>query len=190
MWAQSVFDRYEYPYGDELAPLITKINQYFDQRLEQLRVDDIDTGTGNIYTNWNCAEELDILSHDSKLAAWIHSKILLSAEKILGEVRDSITIRHCWVNMMTRGSYGKVHDHGAPTRGIALFYLNVPPNSADLVLVRQGKSDSDLTDYDVSVLYPLNVQQNQLLIHKVDVLHGITEHRSDERRMLIVVDFY
>jgi hypothetical protein len=92
----------------------------------------------------------------------------------------SLTVH--WVNIMYKGSGVVIHDHLSDTddnskKVVAILYLQAPENSAKLVTV---------TD---NIETPIEVATGDFLIHDVEMLHYVSEHKSDIPRICIATEF-
>jgi hypothetical protein len=139
------------------------------------------------------------------LTEWVSQQLIL-AKDILGIKKEGnkIEYKRSWVNRLYRGAQGKCHQHieldnymKARTnyselnfRGdvVAIFYVDVPPNSSNLVIINNGKPDTIVEDYEDKDKFVLSPKSGQLVIHTPEVWHAVSIHNSDLHRTCFVFD--
>lgn len=128
------------------------------------------------------------LNQTHELANWIISQILdIDEYKSKGSITIDF-IRH-WANRIYKGCSGLCHTHTDHVDGVAIFYLDVPDNSSDLVIIRNGKEDSNYIDYSDNDKIHIPVSSGTLLIHKPDVPHAVSIHNSKDPRTCLIFEF-
>ena len=94
------------------------------------------------------------------LTEWI-SEHLLSVKDTLGIKKpgNKIEYKRSWINRLYKGAQGKCHQHvelddymkartdytsiNFRADVVAIFYVDIPPDSSDLVIIKNGKPDID-----------------------------------------------
>lgn len=141
------------------------------------------TSAGNEYSN------ILTLPGASNLVSWIHSKIKESAPQ-----GKSIEYIKSWANKMFYGSQGLVHAHIHPdfknykSDFVAIFYVHIPENSAQLVFVDGGEFNTKYTEYDESKLTIMKCESGDLVIHPPQIPHAVTIHKSHTPRLCLVFE--
>ena len=122
------------------------------------------------------------------LAHWIISQILSIDEyKSKNSVLFDFT-RH-WANRIYSGCSGLCHTHTSTVDGVAIFYLDVPQDGSELVVINNGTDDSNYLDYDSSDRNHIKVESGTLLIHKPNVPHAVSIHNSTDSRTCLIFEF-
>lgn len=134
--------------------------------------------------------EFNVLHLDQthNLANWIISQILEIDEY---KSKGSITIdfiRH-WANRIYEGCSGLCHTHTDNVDGVAIFYLDVPVGGSDLIIIKDGKENSDHLHYSDNDKFYIPVKSGNLLIHKSDVPHAVSIHKSKDPRTCLIFEF-
>lgn len=142
------------------------------------------TSAGNEYS------DITVLPGAKGLVEWITTKLLENSPK----PSKSIKYLRTWANKMFYNSEGLVHSHIHPdfnvcqTDFVAIFYVHIPENSAQLVFVEGGEFNKKYTDYDESKLTIMKCESGDLLIHPPTIPHGITIHKSQTPRLCLVFE--
>lgn len=141
------------------------------------------TSAGNEYS------DILTLPGAKNLVSWIDSKIKESAPP-----GKSIEYIKSWANKMFYGSQGLVHAHIHPdfknykSDFVAIFYIHIPENSAQLVFVDGGEFNKKYTEYDESKLTIMKCESGDLIIHSPEIPHGVTIHNSHTPRLCLVFE--
>jgi hypothetical protein len=129
------------------------------------------------------------LQETHPLVDWIISQIM-TVDKFKFKNSNTFNFTRHWANRMHKDSSGLCHTHmDTNTDYVAIFYLEVPPNSSDLVVVNNGKEGSNYLDYDEKDRHHINVESGTLIIHKSDVPHAVSIHNSKYPRTCLVFEF-
>jgi len=142
------------------------------------------TSAGNEYS------DITILPGSKGLVDWITSKLLECSPK----PSKSIKYLRTWSNKMFYDSQGLVHSHIHPdfnvceTDFVAIFYMHIPKDSAQLVFVEGGEFNKKYTDYDESKLTIMKCESGDLLIHPPTIPHGVTIHKNQTPRLCLVFE--
>lgn len=141
------------------------------------------TSAGNEYS------DILTLPGAKNLVSWIDSKIKESAPP-----GKSIEYIKSWANKMFYGSQGLVHAHIHPdfknyeSDFVAIFYVHIPENGAQLVFVDGGEFNKKYTEYDESKLTIMKCESGDLVIHPPQIPHGVTIHNSHTPRLCLVFE--
>jgi hypothetical protein len=132
------------------------------------------------------------------LLIWIKSKIKQLAPNF-GFTGESIDVTIDWMNVMYKGSFGNCHTHDDESEPdttrklVAIFYLQSPENSSDLLVVKKTKDYSSMGVSPFTIpedeIYPIKVKTGDLIIHKVDLPHAMSKHMNDIPRLVVVMEF-
>ena len=103
-----------------------------------------------------------------------------------------LEVGRTWINVMYEGCKGLTHLHAFQPycNFVGILYLEVPKDSAKLVIVNDdiiGKDESDYPESDKKYITP---SPNILVIHKNDVNHAVTIHKSKDRRICVVFEVF
>lgn len=110
------------------------------------------------------------------------------SQLIKKEPVKNITVQRCWINEMFKGSSGKIHYH-QNCNIVAIFYYQVPKNSSHLVLIESFENGKNyIEDYSFEEKSYIKISEGDLIIHKNDLYHGVSEHKSEESRICFVFD--
>lgn len=124
------------------------------------------------------------------LTTWIKEKIVDASEYFMGKRCENLKFSRNWANITYRDSSVACHYHNLKKNfHVAIFYLQLPPGSSDLVFVKDGEEKKEIADFPLEKIQPVNVQEGELLIHKGDCWHGTTVHHSDTPRIVLPFDF-
>jgi hypothetical protein len=141
------------------------------------------TSAGNEYS------DIVTMPGTERLVSWINSKIRQSAPP-----GKSIEYIKSWANKMFHGSQGLVHAHIHPdfknykSDFVAIFYVHIPENGAQLVFVDGGEFNTKYTDYDESKLTIIECESGDLVIHPPTIPHAVTIHNSHIPRLCLVFE--
>ena len=130
------------------------------------------------------------IQNNEKLFDWLYHKFMESAQYYVNFKPTDLQIVRCWSNLMYKGSSGRTHNHYTnSTHCVGVFYVNCPPNSADIVFVKEKTSDY-VTDYNEKNSYSITPRSGDLIIHDPIMNHGVSEHKNDEPRVCIIIDVH
>jgi hypothetical protein len=139
------------------------------------------------------------------LTEWV-SQQLLMAKSILGIQKkgNKIEYKRSWVNRLYRGAQGKCHQHvklddymrertdysevNFRSDVVAIFYVDIPPNSSDLVVINNGRPATFVEEYEDKDKFVISPSAGHLVIHTPDVWHAVSVHNSDLHRTCFVFD--
>jgi len=130
------------------------------------------------------------IQNNEKLFEWLYAKFMESSKYYVNFEPTDLKLIRCWSNLMYKGSSGKVHNHYAGenlTHCVGVFYVDCPPNSADIVFVEDKQGDY-VTDYDEKSIHSITPRAGELIIHNPIMHHGVSEHKNDEPRICIIID--
>jgi hypothetical protein len=141
----------------------------------------------------------------SELTKWV-TKSMLEAKNIFGidKPANSISYKRSWANRMSKGAQGKCHRHIVLDNYMAthtdyssenfradivgIFYVDVPPNSADLIFIKDGIPDALHTEFKEEDKYYLKPITGELVLHTPNLWHAVGVHNSDLPRNVFVFD--
>jgi len=133
-----------------------------------------------------------------RLLDWIKEKIILVAPE-LGFKSSSVKLTIDWMNIMYKGSFGNCHIHDdisestAGKTAVAIFYLKVPENSSDLLIVNNTKDYSSTGANPLTIpedeIFPIQVTTGDLIVHKSNLPHAMSVHQNVKPRLVIVMEF-
>jgi hypothetical protein len=129
----------------------------------------------------------------SNLIQWIKSSCVcaLSAYNITA---NDVKITRSWMNRMNQGSQGRCHVHtGKDILGltespdlVAIFYVNNPENGSKLVIVKDGVAGTLPSDIPESNKIYITPNSGDLVIHRPEVYHAVSEHCNSDPRICFV----
>lgn len=100
-----------------------------------------------------------------------------------------VTYFRAWTNKMFKGSSGNVHDHDPDSHAMAVFYPIAPDGSADFGLVKDGWAHAKNHDIPLENISWQNVKEGDLIFHETNAWHTVSEHKSEEPRVVFVIEF-
>lgn len=100
-----------------------------------------------------------------------------------------VTYFRAWTNKIFKGCSGNVHDHDPNSHGMALFYPLAPSNSADFGLVKDGWAHARNHEILPENIAWQNVKEGDCLFHETHAWHTVSEHTSDDPRIVFVIEF-
>lgn len=188
--------------------LTKSVNQVFNlpKVKNRIRSEKNDSHKGSGLTTVG-QEYLDLvhLPGSHNLVQWV-TKQLIMVHKELGIDKEvkSVYYKRSWANRLFRSGQGLCHNHvqldgymkemtnlddkGFRPDAVAIFYVDVPEGSSDLVMVNNGAADTYLEDYEESDKYHLKPKEGEMIIHSPDVWHAVSVHNSDLPRNVFVFD--
>ncbi len=104
--------------------------------------------------------------------------------------KQKLNLLRCWANRMYKGSSGTIHYHRKTT--VFLYYINVPPNSGNLVFINPKyenmmlHDETEVPDQDKQII---SVSTGTCILHNGRLLHAVSEHNSDVPRDVVVFEF-
>lgn len=139
------------------------------------------------------------------LTEWISEQIL-NAKDILKIKKpgNKIEYKRSWINRLYKGAQGKCHQHvelddymrartdysNVKFRAdvVAIFYVDVPVDSSQLVIINGGKPNTFEDEYTIDNKYYLKPESGKLVIHTPEIWHAVSKHNSDLHRTCFVFD--
>ena len=171
--------------------LLSSINLLLDlpDVVHRVRGTKYDSATGEVLTSaGNEYSDVLTLPGVKGLVNWITSKIEENSPQ------KSVLYLKSWANKMFYGSQGLVHAHTHPdfknyeSDFVAIFYIHIPKNSAQLVFVEGGEFNKKYTDYDETKLTVMECESGDLIIHSPTIPHAVTIHNSHTPRLCVVFE--
>lgn len=144
---------------------------------------------GDIKTTINCPVPAHMIPGLESLVSWVEQQVMLAAPYFVDftPAGFEFDLHRTWANKMFKGSSVLPHTHDVipgttdrytnSSRGVAIFYQQLPVDSSDLVFIQDGEK-----------IYG-NVSEGELVFHSKDILHAVTEHQSDIPRICLVFEF-
>ncbi len=123
-----------------------------------------------------------------RLVEWISDQLQQVAVE-LGLSKTGFVMPRAWTNRMFKGCEGRCHVHQYPADGVAIFYYQVPEDSANLVVIDGGVSGSEYHDYPENRKHFISPHAGQLVIHSIDTPHAVSRHNSDDPRTCFIFEF-
>lgn len=118
--------------------------------------------------------------------SWVVGEISKLKNEFVG---TNITFTRTWVNKIFEGCSGACHIHPSENSGVAIFYLSAPEGSSDLVIINNGVEGTPHTNYKLEDTFYLPVKTGQLVVHKPETPHAVSEHKSSEPRVCLIMEF-
>lgn len=122
------------------------------------------------------------------LIEWVRSRVLL-AGKHLSTTGTEIKFVKAWANRMFNEYEIRCHIHDMRLDGVAIFYSDVPPGSADLVFIKDGRDGAVCSDYDDTDRKHVSPIEGMLVIHSPGVPHAVSKHIGDNPRTCFIFEF-
>ena len=122
------------------------------------------------------------------LAEWIVSQIM-TIDEFRSKNSNTFDFTRHWANRIYKDCNGLCHTHPKQADAVAIFYLDVPEGGSDLVIINNGKEDSNYLEYGEKDRHDINVESGTLIIHKPDVPHAVSIHNSTDPRTCLIFEF-
>ena len=148
--------------------------------------------------------DLIYLPGASDLTKWVTQQLLNIQEQFGFSGAVGVNYKRSWANRLFSGGQGLCHNHVKLDKYmqekteyttenfkpdlVAIFYVDVPKGSSDLVFINDGKDDTYIDDYQDSNKYHLKPKQGELIIHSPEKWHAVSMHNSDLPRNVFVFD--
>jgi hypothetical protein len=123
------------------------------------------------------------------LINWIEVQSL-EAKKVIGLAteKNKVYYKRSWANRLKKGGYGLCHKHLPSPDIVAIFYVNVPENSSDLIFVKDAKDFEEIENIKEEDRYILKPVEGELIIHSPNLWHAVGKHNNDLPRNVFVFD--
>jgi hypothetical protein len=123
-----------------------------------------------------------------RLMEWIGTQLQLVADD-LGVTKHRFIMPRAWTNRMFKDCEGRCHTHPPQADGVAIFYYQVPKDSANLVLIEGGINGSEHGQYAGNQKHFIVPSEGQLIIHPPGVPHAVTRHNNEDPRTCFIFEF-
>ncbi len=169
--------------------------------LNKENVDDAQGGralsTAHLYQTHVIPELLNF--KQSPLGQWILWRIYESAIELgFDKTRNVKKLKYyrTWANKMTEGCSAVAHRHAGKDWSIphlvAIYYLDVPSESADLVFIDNHELDvmrgEPLDSYSKDKQHKIRSMSGRLVCHDARLLHATTKHNSMSARTCLIIE--
>ena len=141
----------------------------------------------------------------SRMKEWLTEQFLSVKDEIgCSHKGNNVFFKRSWANRMTNGAYGNVHQHvkidnylsymtGYEEKdfcpdAVGILYVNVPPESSNLVIIKDGKGDTPVEFFPEEDQHWIPPNNGLLLIHSPYVWHGVSVHNGLTPRDVFVFD--
>lgn len=127
-----------------------------------------------------------------KLKLWLIKCVPVALELLSDYKYDRpITIHRNWVNKKYFNSSIIPHHHGKMKNFfVAVFYINYPKDSGKLFFTKhRDETKHNIEDYDDEDVHVVNESEGELIVHKGDMIHGVTEHLNKNPRLSMIFEF-
>ncbi len=144
---------------------------------------------GKVDTSLTSPIPIQMLPGLENLIGWVEKQIMLVAPNFVDYTPTGFEfdLKRTWANKMFKGSKVLPHTHDVisetgerntnDSRIVSIFYYQLPEGSSDLVFMQ----DNEVVNADV--------KEGELVFHTKDILHAVTEHKSDIPRICLVFEF-
>ncbi|AZQ09619.1 putative 2OG-Fe(II) oxygenase [Shewanella khirikhana] len=192
----------EAEHGDELRLWSNILEQLLQHPSVLAKANVPDAAGGRALSSVHLADQLDLLNilkvRETRLGHWLMYQ-LHDAAKALGfdKTRDirKFKFHRVWANEMSYGSEAVAHRHAADDwvipHMVAIFYVDVPDNGADLVFLDDDSDEmrlGSLSTFAQSRQYRLKSEPGRLICHDAKQLHATTVHESRLPRRCIIIE--
>jgi hypothetical protein len=123
-----------------------------------------------------------------RLIDWIGKELKLVANE-LGVTKTRYIMPRSWTNRMFKDCEGRCHTHPMQADGVAIFYYQVPKDSANLVLIDGGVNGAEHHEYPENKKHFIVPSEGQLIIHSPKVPHAVSRHNSNDPRTCFIFEF-
>jgi hypothetical protein len=116
------------------------------------------------------------------------SNIILREHNITNGMYREVVFNRAWANKIFKNCSGVCHVHNGPNDGTAIFYFSVPDDGSNLIVLKHP-IDGVVKECHKDISKYIKVETGDLVIHKQDVPHAVSEHMSDLPRICFVFDY-
>jgi hypothetical protein len=120
---------------------------------------------------------------------WFEQQALTVCEYFGHPGATGIKYFRAWTNKAWKGASGNVHDHDPNSHAMAVFYPLAPEGSADFGLVKDGWAHAKNHEIPDGNIAWQNIREGDCLFHETRAWHTVSEHTSDDPRIVFVVEF-
>lgn len=141
----------------------------------------------------------------SRMKEWLTQQFLEVKDDVgCSHKGNSIKFKRSWANRMTNGAYGNVHQHvkidnylsymtGYSDKdfcpdAVGILYVNAPPESSNLVIIKDGVADTPVEFFPQEDQYWIEPKPGMFIIHSPHVWHGVSVHNGTLPRDVFVFD--
>lgn len=121
--------------------------------------------------------------------AWFKEQALSVSDYFGYPNAKDVTFFRAWTNKIYKGCSGNVHDHDPNSHAMAVFYPLAPEDSADFGLVKDGWAHAKNHEIKPENISWQNIKEGDLIFHETRAWHTVSEHKSDEPRIVFVMEF-
>jgi hypothetical protein len=123
------------------------------------------------------------------LIKWIDIELLKFKNELgIAKEKNNVYYKKSWANQLKKGGYGLCHKHLTQPDVVAIFYVDVPKNSSDLIFVKNGKDYEELKNINEEDIYTIQPIEGELIIHSPNLWHAVGMHNNDLPRNVFVFD--
>lgn len=120
---------------------------------------------------------------------WFEKQALSVSDYFGKPNATGVTYFRAWTNKIYKGCSGNVHDHDPDSDAMAVFYPLAPEGSADFGLVKDGWAHARNNEILPENISWQNVKEGDLLFHETRAWHTVSEHNSEDPRIVFVLEF-
>jgi hypothetical protein len=123
------------------------------------------------------------------LIKWIDIELLKFKNELgIAKEKNNVYYKKSWANQLKKSGYGLCHKHLTQPDVVAIFYVDVPKNSSDLIFVKNGKDYEELKNINEEDIHTIQPIEGELIIHSPNLWHAVGMHNNDLPRNVFVFD--
>jgi len=127
-----------------------------------------------------------------ELKLWLTKRVPKALELLSDYNYDRrITVYRNWINKKYLNSCIIPHNHGSQKDFfVGVFYINYPKDSGKLFFTKHyDETKHHIEDYDDEDVHVVNETEGEFIIHRGDMVHGVTEHLNEDPRLSMIFEF-
>ena len=178
------------PFINQLINLTYNVDNNDNNLKIQKRGKSLTTVIGNGKSSGSYSPILNIIGFDL-LEKIIKPSVIEARDSIFDSSKfNTFRLNRAWNNINYKNSYvvSHLHDHSSNVL-VCILYLEAPNNSGKLAIIDDDRKELSCNDFDQDKVHYITVNPNMLICHTGDVVHAVSEHLSDDRRVSIVFEY-
>jgi len=184
-----------------------EFNQHLDKVLDDFYIRQpycVDVSIGKTITT--CSNSSIFFEIDKKeyIFNWCKEVVFAYCKKTETRIK-SFSIDRCWCNRSYLGTKVKPHDHVSPykpnekyskspfnesfcKKKVVVLYYEALKDCSDLIFIRSDEILDCHTLYEENQKYFLPVETGMAVVHSADLLHAVSENKTNEQRTVFVFE--
>ncbi len=145
---------------------------------------------GEALTSVVCSNAIKGLGGYKELISDIHTYMLIAKELFFPGIQCRPRITRAWANVLFAGTSGRSHTHlKTQSDFVCIFYLHASEGASNLVIIDDDELHQEHTYFPETKKHYIIPNQDTLIFHKSGVNHAVTENKSSDPRVCIILEF-